>query len=81
MLWLQAEPDTTAKVLFDRLRKKYPEYQFKDGQLRTLQRRVHDWRRVMARKLLFGSEGESEEDAVLIGAEHSSEEAKNSLAG
>jgi len=79
LLWLQAEPDATAKVLFDRLREKYPG-RFQDGQLRTLQRRVHDWRRVMARKLLFGTEDESEEDAVLIGAGHTSKDACDSLA-
>lgn len=49
--WLQRDPDTTAKDLFQRLRTKYPGT-YKDGQLRTLQRRVRGWRRTMARELI-----------------------------
>ena len=49
--WLQRDPDTTAKDLFQRLRTKYPG-NYKDGQLRTLQRRVKGWRRAMARELI-----------------------------
>jgi len=49
--WLQRDPDTTAKDLFQRLRVKYPGA-YKDGQLRTLQRRVKGWRRAMARELI-----------------------------
>lgn len=49
--WLQRDPDTTAKDLFERLRTKYPGI-YKDGQLRTLQRRVKGWRRAMARELI-----------------------------
>ena len=49
--WLQRDPDTTAKDLFQRLRIKYPGT-YKDGQLRTLQRRVKGWRRAMARELI-----------------------------
>ena len=49
--WLQRDPDTTAKDLLQRLRTKYPET-YKDGQLRTLQRRVRGWRRAMARELI-----------------------------
>ena len=52
LLWLQNDPDCTAKSLFQRLKKKYPE-QFVDGQLRTLQRRIGEWRHTMARKLVF----------------------------
>lgn len=48
---LESEPDRNAKELFLRLQEKYPG-QFKDGQLRTLQRRVKSWRREMARNLL-----------------------------
>ncbi len=50
--WLQREPDKTAKELFQRLQKEYPG-RFSDGQLRTLQRRIKDWRHVMARKLVY----------------------------
>jgi hypothetical protein len=41
---LQIDPSPTAKQLFEWLQKQYPE-QFPDGQLRTLQRRVKQWRR------------------------------------
>jgi hypothetical protein len=53
LLWLQEEPDATAKSLFERLDQKYPG-QFPQAQLRTLQRRVQDWRRVVARNLVHG---------------------------
>ena len=72
LLWLQDEPDTSAKLLFERLRAKYPEQEFQKGQLRTLQRRVREWRQVMAKHLVFGSELEGEEDSaecVVVGAE------------
>ena len=52
LLWLQSAPDSTAKSLFQRLKNENPE-QFVDGQLRTLQRRVGEWRRTMARNLIF----------------------------
>ncbi len=53
LMWLQQEPDSTAKALFERLRAVHPN-RFKDGQLRTLQRRVREWRAVMARQLVYG---------------------------
>ena len=52
MLWLQNEPDCTAKTLFIRLKQRYPDT-FVDGHLRTLQRRIKEWRHTMARKLIF----------------------------
>ncbi len=51
--WLVEEPDATAKSLLERLQQEYPST-YTPGQLRTLQRRVRDWRRTMARKLIFG---------------------------
>ncbi len=48
--WLEQEPDITGKALFERLREKYPG-EFAPGQLRTLQRRVREWRQAMARQL------------------------------
>lgn len=51
--WLQREPDATAKELFTRLQHEHPG-QFTAGQLRTLQRRVRQWRQVIARQLVFG---------------------------
>jgi hypothetical protein len=50
--WLDAEPDRTAKEVFERLRCEVPG-QFTDGQLRTLQRRVKEWRREAVRNLIF----------------------------
>jgi len=50
--WLQQEPDVTAKSLLKRLQYKYPG-RFVDGQLRTLQRRVKEWRKIMARELVY----------------------------
>ena len=50
--WLQQEPDVTAKSLLKRLQFTYPG-RFVDGQLRTLQRRVKEWRKIMARELVY----------------------------
>jgi len=67
--WLQAEPDATAKALFYRLQEKYPR-RYAPGQLRTLQRRVKDWRAMMARELVYAClEGERLDDAQFIGVE------------
>jgi hypothetical protein len=52
LLWLQGEPDTTAKDLFERLQRQHPDC-FPSGGLRTLQRRVLEWRKVMARGLVY----------------------------
>jgi hypothetical protein len=49
--WLGAEPDTTAKDLFERLCREQPG-KFRPGQLRTLQRRVQAWRQTQARALI-----------------------------
>ena len=51
--WLQNEPEATAKQLFQRLQILHPGVF--NGQLRTLQRRVKDWRAVMAKQLVFGA--------------------------
>jgi len=50
--WLQQSPETTAKELFERLQHEHPQ-RFRDGQLRTLQRRVRQWREIMARELVL----------------------------
>jgi hypothetical protein len=70
LLWLQEDPDATAKSLLERLDREYPD-RFPDGQLRTLQRRIQDWRRVMARGLVYGClDGmEASEKPMLIGAD------------
>jgi hypothetical protein len=67
--WLQHNPDTTAKALFDRLQREHPG-RFPDVQLRTLQRRVKEWRQVMARKLVYAcidGNGDSSEAKVVGG--------------
>jgi hypothetical protein len=67
LLWLQENPDATAKFLFARLAAAYPD-RFTSGQLRTLQRRIREWRRVMARQLVYAGCEENAEDVGPIGA-------------
>jgi hypothetical protein len=69
LLWLQEDPDASGKSLLERLDQKYPGH-FPEGQLRTLQRRVRDWRRVMARNLVHGChEGPAAvETPIVVGA-------------
>jgi hypothetical protein len=52
--WLNQQPDATAKDLFHRLQEQSPD-QFAPGQVRTLQRRVKQWRTDIARQLVLGS--------------------------
>jgi len=68
LLWLQETPDITAKSLWEKLHQKYPG-RFPEGQLRTLQRRIREWRRVMARELVYGclDENGTREKPVVIG--------------
>lgn len=49
--WLQSGPDTIAKDLFKRLQEDHPG-RFTDGQLRTMQRRIKEWRQIMAKELV-----------------------------
>ena len=51
--WLNNEPNTTAKDLFLRLNTEVPN-RFKPGQIRTLQRRVSEWRTAIAPRLVLG---------------------------
>ncbi len=53
--WLQEQPHATAKGLFQRLREE-TNIPFDPGQLRTLQRRVKEWRTEIARRLVFGAD-------------------------
>jgi hypothetical protein len=62
--WLQERPDITAKELFERLQKEQPG-RFPDGQLRTLQRRIREWRQVLARKLVYVGTEEGNPSAEL----------------
>jgi len=51
--WLNVQPDANAKIIFQRLQATMPE-PFQPGQLRTLQRRVKEWRTAIARRLVLG---------------------------
>lgn len=63
---LERSPGTTAKELFQQLQEEQPDI-FPDGQLRTLQRRVKDWRREIVKRLLFGAgENLTENDEVAM---------------
>jgi hypothetical protein len=52
--WVEAEPDLTGRQLLQRLQAQYPGA-YPDGQLRTLQRRLKQWRAEMARGLILGT--------------------------
>ena len=49
--WLQEDPDASAVALLGRLQSTYPD-RFDRAHLRTLQRRVQQWRGIMASKLV-----------------------------
>ena len=50
--WLASHPEGTAQMLFEELQARHPG-EFVAGQLRTLQRRVRDWRTQQARALIL----------------------------
>jgi len=52
--WFEAEPWRTSRELFERLQAERPGI-YPDGQLRTLQRRLKEWRREAAHKMVFGT--------------------------
>ena len=62
--WLNDQPDANAKDLFLRLQANTPEI-FQPGQLRTLQRRVKQWRSEIARRLVSDAEQEPEAETAL----------------
>jgi hypothetical protein len=72
--WLNEQPDANAKELFLRLQGSMAGA-FAPGQLRTLQRRVKQWRSEIARQLVLGlgSETEIDQDICSAGATISSE--------
>ena len=57
-MWLQAEPDATGKALMARLQSECPD-RFTGAQLRTMQRRVKEWRGIMAKKLVYAGSDEA----------------------
>lgn len=65
--WLDERPDANAKELFYRLQTELS-VSFDPGQLRTLQRRIKDWRTAIARRLVLGVDVEEGEPATVAGA-------------
>jgi hypothetical protein len=61
--WLDERPDANAKELFHRLQTELS-LSFGPGQLRTLQRRVKEWRTAIARRLVLGADVETGEPAA-----------------
>ena len=62
--WLDADPSTSAKELMDRLAAMVPEVYGTKAQLRTLQRRVRDWRTERAKEMVLGRLRKVEAEAV-----------------
>ena len=60
--WLETDPDSTATDLLARLQEERPG-ECHDGQLRTLQRRVKEWRTARARELVFAASPEPDVNA------------------
>ena len=54
--WLQEDPDASAVALLRRLQEAEPD-RFSRAHLRTLQRRVQQWRGIMADKLVYAASG------------------------
>ena len=57
LVWLQTEPDATGKGLMARLQAEHPD-RFSEAQLRTMQRRVKEWRGIMAKELVYAGTAE-----------------------
>ena len=55
--WLQENPEASAVSLLDRLQASELD-RFSRSNLRTLQRRVQQWRGIMANKLVYGASDE-----------------------
>ena len=53
-VWFEAEPWRTSRDLLERLQAEQPGG-YPDGQIRTLQRRVKEWRRTVAHRMVFGA--------------------------
>ena len=57
LVWLQTEPDATSKALMARLQAEHPD-RLSEAQLRTMQRRVKEWRGIMAKELVYAGSAE-----------------------
>jgi hypothetical protein len=53
-VWFAAEPWRTSRELLERLQAEQPGG-YPDGLIRTLQRRVKEWRRTAAHRMVFGA--------------------------
>ena len=60
---LQEAPDAKAIALLNRLKSAYPD-RFNDTHLRTLQRRVQQWRGIMSKELVYAAAGEPWRDSL-----------------
>ena len=58
--WLQLDPVCTTVAIMARLQQDYPEL-ISNKQIRTLQRRVKEWRHQYAKRLVFGHPAREEE--------------------
>ena len=56
--WLQEDPDAKAMVLLGRLQVRLSQIVSVDTHLRTLQRRVQQWRGIMSKELVYATAGE-----------------------
>ena len=65
LVWLPAEPDATGQALLARLQSEHPD-RFTEAQLRTMQRRVKEWRGSMAKKLVYATAGEPMAEPVAM---------------
>jgi hypothetical protein len=80
--WFDAEPWRTSRELFERLQAAHPGT-FPDGQLRTLQRRIKDWRRDRSHAMVFGAITDSQSTPAdeAMGALHAATGAPDEAAG
>ena len=58
LVWLQAQPEVNGKALMARLQAEHPD-RFSAAQLRTMQRRVKEWRCIMAKELVYAGAKET----------------------
>ncbi len=58
LVWLHTEPDAASKALMARLQAEHPD-RFSEAQLRTMRRRVKEWRGIMAKELVYAGTAES----------------------
>jgi hypothetical protein len=65
--WFEAEPWRTSREFFERLQSEQPDV-FPDGQLRTLQRRLKEWRREKAHEMVFGTGASREKPEPAAGS-------------